>query len=232
MPHHSNLDGEFDVFTIFKDGNIFSQEKDTNFDGKIDYFSRFDPKGLLKEIKENTRYTGQIDRLRFFEKGIPLRMEYDADGDGYLRNNRMERKDGSIYLSYFFPDEGKIKLGMRFNEGEYGMVVENLKGSPFYDNDYPESEGDRLVGPGIRWQGGTTHGDGSYYWKERYEWDLIVEKSLLGIAWEARSYLNDEDRTDYIYERASGDLALVRNCPSDYSWGWSLRGAQPSQIMP
>jgi len=148
------------------------------------------------------------------------------ESDGYLRNNDLERKDASIYLSYYFPDEGKIKLGMRFNEGEYGMVVENLKGSPFYDNDYPESEGDRLVGPGIRWQGGNTHGDGSYYWKKRYEWDLIIEKSLLGIAWEARSYLNDEDRTDHIYERAGGDLALRRECPSDYSWGWSLKGGK------
>jgi outer membrane receptor protein involved in Fe transport len=148
------------------------------------------------------------------------------ESDGYLRNNDMERKDASVYLSYYFPHEGKIKLGMRFNEGEYGMVAENSKTSPYYDNDYPESEGDRLVGPGIRWLGGTTHGDESYYWKERYEWDLVIEKTLLDIAWEVRSYLNDEDRTDYIYERASGDLALQRECPSDYSWGWSLKGGK------
>jgi outer membrane receptor protein involved in Fe transport len=148
------------------------------------------------------------------------------ESDGYLRNNDMERKDASMYLFYYFPHEGKIKLGMRFNEGEYGMIAENSKTSPYYDNNYPESEGDRLVGPGIRWLKGTTHGDDSYYWKERYEWDLVIEKTLLDIAWEVRSYLNDEDRTDYIYERASGDLALQRECPSDYSWGWSLKGGK------
>ena len=149
------------------------------------------------------------------------------ESDGYLRNNDMERKDASVYLFYYFPHEGKIKLGMRFNEGEYGMIAENSKTSPYYDNDYPESEGDRLVGPGIRWlDKTTTHGDDSYYWKERYEWDLVIEKTLLDIAWEARAYLNDEDRTDYIYERASGDLALQRECPSDYSWGWSFKGGK------
>ena len=146
--------------------------------------------------------------------------------DGYLRNNDLDRKDASIYLSYYFPDQGKIKAGMRYNEGEYGMIVENIKGSPYYDDDYEESEGDRLVGPGIRWNGGTTHGDRTYYWKERYEWDVLIEKNLLGIDWEARYYLNDEDRTDYFYERATGDLALIRESPSDYSWGWNFKGGR------
>jgi iron complex outermembrane receptor protein len=148
------------------------------------------------------------------------------ESDGYLRNNDLERKDVSAYLSYYFPEEGKIKIGMRYNEGEYGMTVENKKDSPYYDNDYPESEGSRLVGPGFGWKGGTTHGDGSYYWKERYEWDVLLEKDLLGIDWEARYYLNDEERTDYIYERASGNLAIKRDCPPDYSWGWGLKGGK------
>jgi len=148
------------------------------------------------------------------------------ESDGYLRNNFLERKDASFSLTYYLPGDGKIKAGVRYNEGEYGMIVENDKDSPYYDNDYPESTGDRLVGPGFRWKGDTTHGDESYYWKERYEWDVVVEKSLLGVDWQARYYLNDEDRTDYISERATGYLALERDCPSDYSWGWSLKGGK------
>ncbi|MDL1978433.1 MAG: TonB-dependent receptor, partial [Deltaproteobacteria bacterium] len=46
----------------------------------------------------------------------------------------------------------------------------------------------------------------------------------LALQWEARYYLNDEDRTDYIYEQGSGDLAIKRDCPPDYSWGWGLKG--------
>ncbi len=148
------------------------------------------------------------------------------ESDGYLRNNDLERKDASIYLSYYFPEEGKIKIGMRYNEGEYGMIVENKKDSPYYDDDYPESEEHRLIGPGFKWKTGKELGDSSYYWKERYEWDVVLEKDLLGIDWEARYYLNDEDRTDYIYERTSGDLAIKRDCPADYSWGWGLKGGR------
>lgn len=181
---------------------------------------------LATGAKEYNTYDNQLliskrtDQLGFAVGGGNRR------SDGYLRNNDLDRKDASIYLSYYFPDQGKIKAGVRYNEGEYGMIVENMKGSPYYDNDYPESEGDRLVGPGFGWIGGTTHGNGSYYWKERYEWDVILEKNLLGIDWEARYYLNDEDRTDYFYERATGDLALIRECPSDYSWGWGFKGGK------
>jgi len=148
------------------------------------------------------------------------------ESDGYLRNNDLERKDASVYLSYYFPDEGKIKIGMRYNEGKYGMVVENKKNSPYYDDDYPESEGDMLIGPGFGWQWGRSLGDRSYYWKERYEWDVMLEKSLLGIDWDARYYLRDEDRTDYIYEQSSGNLVIKRDCPPDYSWGWGLKGGK------
>lgn len=47
------------------------------------------------------------------------------ESDGYLRNNDLERTDASFNFSYYFPDEWKIKMGVRYNEGEYGMVVGN-----------------------------------------------------------------------------------------------------------
>ncbi|MBC2696538.1 MAG: TonB-dependent receptor [Desulfobacteraceae bacterium] len=142
--------------------------------------------------------------------------------DGYLRNNYMERKDISAAFSYYLPGEGKIKIGVRYNEGEYGMIIENMKGSANYDSSYPESDGDILIGTGFK----LTLGDGSYYQKERYEWDVVLEKNLFGIDWEARYYLNDEDRTDYVYEETSGALAMKRDAPPDYSWGWSFKGGK------
>lgn len=148
------------------------------------------------------------------------------ESDGYLRNNYMERKDISASLSYYLPGEGKIKIGVRYNEGEYGMIVENMKDSANYNSSYPESEGDTLIGPGFWWQWGRSLGDDSYYQKERYEWDVVLEKNLFGIDWEARYYLNDEDRTDYVYEETSGVLAMKRDAPPDYSWGWSFKGGK------
>ena len=146
------------------------------------------------------------------------------ESDGYLRNNDLERTDASFNFSYYFPDEGKIKLGVRYNEGEYGMIVGNKKESPYYNNDYPESDEDRLVGPGFGWIPGRSLGEKSYYKKERSDWDVAVQKKIFGVDWEGRWYLSDEDRTDYIYEMAGRDLAIKRDCPSDYSWGWSFKG--------
>ncbi len=145
------------------------------------------------------------------------------ESDGYLRNNYMERKDISAAFSYYLPEEGKIKIGVRYNEGEYGMIIENKKDFANYDSSYPESDGGILIGPGFRWQEGTL-GNGSYYHKERYEWDVVLEKNLFGIDWEARYYLNDEDRTDYVYEETSGVLVMERDAPPDYSWGWGFKG--------
>ena len=147
------------------------------------------------------------------------------ESDGYLRNNYMERNDISASLSYYLPEEGKIKISVRYNEGEYGMIVENKKDLANYDSSYPESAGGNLIGPGFGWKFGTL-GNGSYYKKKRYEWDVVLEKNLFGIDWEARYYLNDEDRTDYVYEETSGVLAMKRDAPPDYSWGWSFKGGK------
>jgi len=148
------------------------------------------------------------------------------NSDGYLRNNYLERKDFSSYLYYFLPDDGKIKIGMRYNTGEYGMVVDNDKSSSFYNNDYPESSGTQLIGPNVRWTEDTSYGVKSHYTKERYEWDALFEKNVLGINWEVRAYYNDEERTDKFYERSTRSLALERTKKPDHSWGWGLKAGK------
>ena len=162
--------------------------------------------------------------------------------NGYLRNSEMDRSSIAPTVYYYLPGGGSIRLGLRYEDGEFEMPTSNLPGSPDYDNDYPRSIGDMLVGPGVKpspttaaalkTQGfrGEVFGQDSYYQKQRQAWDLVVEKTLLNIDWQARAYYDDEDRTDYYYARADvgttqqGDLILKKDCPPNTTWGWKLKG--------
>lgn len=93
----SNGDDRFDIHTRFTNDQPAVQEKDTNFDGKMDYFIRFDAAGLPEEIREDTRYTGAIDRIRTFAAGRPLRVECDDDGDGFRESVSLYNASG-LYL--------------------------------------------------------------------------------------------------------------------------------------
>ncbi|MBD3180909.1 TonB-dependent receptor [Candidatus Poribacteria bacterium] len=153
------------------------------------------------------------------------------DTDGFLRNSFTQRADFSPTLYIYLPDSGKLKFSLRYSNGEYGMPIANKADSPYYNSDYPESDGSRLVGPGFGMQKGKSEGDNSYVWKARYEADVAFDKSLMDVRIEARLYGNYEDRIDYFY--AMDDPALLfleRRAPSDTSWGWSLKtGKEISQ---
>ena len=149
------------------------------------------------------------------------------DSDGFLRNNFARRKDASPSLYYYLPGEGKLKVSLRYSDGEYGMPVENKKDNPYYDKNYPESEGSQLIGPGFGMKPGKTYGDNSYVWKARYEMDAAFNQNLMGIGLEAKLYGNYEDRVDYFYAMDKPDLIfLERRCPSDTSWGWALKAGK------
>jgi len=145
------------------------------------------------------------------------------NSDGFLRNSFAQRKDFSPTLYYYFPNDGRFKISMRYSDGEYGMPVENKKESIYYDEDYPESEGSRLTGPGFGMKEGKTYGDSSYFWKTRYEVDATFDKNLKGIGLQSKVYGNYEDRIDYFYAMDSDYIFLERRCPSDTSWGWLLK---------
>ncbi len=149
------------------------------------------------------------------------------DSDGFLRNSFSQRTDVSPSLHFFLPCGGKLKFALRYSDGEYGMPVPNKSDSPYYDPDYPESDGSRLVGPGFAMKQGKTYGDNSYIWKERYEGDFAFNRDFKGIGLEGKLYANYEDRIDYFYAMDNPDLLfLERKAPSDTSWGWKLKAAK------
>ena len=114
--------------------------------------------------------------------------------DGNLRNSSAERANVNSRISWKIGDAGEIYAAFRYTDGEFEMPVANIEGAAGFDDDYPESVGTYLIGPGIKFPGTDAHGDGSYYTKERYEVDLGVKGTILGLDADVTVYLNNEDR--------------------------------------
>jgi antitoxin component YwqK of YwqJK toxin-antitoxin module len=119
----SNYDGRFDVATWYAAGQPARQEKDTNFDDKPDVFVVFDTSGQPQKIREDTRYTGQIDRIRYYRHGVIEKVVTDSDGDGFLETcnsfikgkiatqTQDTNKDNRADITIFFDKKGeKIRV--------------------------------------------------------------------------------------------------------------------------
>jgi antitoxin component YwqK of YwqJK toxin-antitoxin module len=121
----ANNDGRYDVITVFKYGKPHYQEKDSNFDEKKDVFIHFDADGHAESIEEDTRHTGRIDRIRTFHGGLPVKVTYDADGDG-LKETITLFKDGKVCRQTEDRNQdGKPNVTIYFNAKEEKERVES-----------------------------------------------------------------------------------------------------------
>ena len=146
---------------------------------------------------------------------------------GYLRNSQARRTDVSTGLEWRPGDFQTLSANLRYSDGEFHMPVENSASRSGYDSAYPESIGSYLVGPGIRFPTGDSHGDGSRYAKKRYEADLGYSTSLGDAQVDVKVYVNSESRRDRIYSYDTGELVLIRESEPDRSWGWTSGVEQP-----
>ncbi|WP_161626848.1 TonB-dependent receptor [Desulfospira joergensenii] len=142
---------------------------------------------------------------------------------GHLRNSSAEKKDFSGRFSYDLGDTGKLTSSVRYTNGDFNMPVGNEPGQAGFDPSYPSSIGSYLIGPGIKFPTGDTHGDNSFYTKERVELDLGLEMDWSGFSSQAKIYFNNEDREDTIYSYNQEEVVLKREAVPDRSWGWVAR---------
>jgi hypothetical protein len=111
--------------TRFRDGKPFYQEKDTNFDGKNDLFTYFDPEGIAEKIEEDTRHTDRIDRIRTYRKGEPVKVTYDADGDGFMETVTLFEKGKPSFQTQDRDRDGKADLKIFFDKTGRKSKVES-----------------------------------------------------------------------------------------------------------
>lgn len=55
---------------------------DTNHDGKVDRLEVYDEKGVITRVEASTNNDGKMNEKVFFENGVRVRAERDADGNG------------------------------------------------------------------------------------------------------------------------------------------------------
>ena len=91
-----NEDGKPDDITLFKKGIASEQKKDSNFDGRFDTFTIF-VKGLPKTQEKDTNFDGKIDYLaEFDDKGEVLKTREDTNENTKPDRTRHYRA-GSLY---------------------------------------------------------------------------------------------------------------------------------------
>ncbi len=91
-----NEDGKPDDITLFKKGTASEQKKDSNFDGRFDTFTAF-VKGLPKTQEKDTNSDGIIDYFaEFDDKGEVLKISEDTSGNAKIDRTRHYRA-GSLY---------------------------------------------------------------------------------------------------------------------------------------
>ncbi len=145
------------------------------------------------------------NKLSLFHSWKPSHFEYSLSAnyvksDGYLRNGNFEVKNLNFYSGYNFPWDGKIKLNFAYSCVKKGFIVNNRKSknydSPDYDKPlesrYPASDGEIMYG-GM----GVYPEDGSWWKRERFNFDIGYEQALLGGVFDIRFWKNYAERQAY-----------------------------------
>jgi len=101
--------------TRYKAGKPLYQAKDTNLDGKKDFFSHFDARGLLDRTEEDTMSTGRIDRIRTYNDGYLVKVVHDADGDGFKEIVTLFKKGTPYVQTQDSNADGKPDAKIYFN---------------------------------------------------------------------------------------------------------------------
>jgi hypothetical protein len=125
LRYDSNGDGKFDTFSYMDGTRILRIEIDANEDGKIDRWEYYGPdqrlekvgfsraqdgvedawsflnaSGATERIEISTKRNHKVDRIEYYDKGVLVRAEEDADGDG--RIDKWETYDAERLASVAF----------------------------------------------------------------------------------------------------------------------------------
>ncbi|MBW1926948.1 MAG: hypothetical protein JRI35_07135 [Deltaproteobacteria bacterium] len=117
-------DGRYDIITVFRHGRPHYQERDSNLDGEKDVFIHFDADGHAESMEEDTRHTGRIDRISTFHAGLPVRVIYDADGDGFKETVTLFEEGRACRQTEDLNRDGRPDVTIYFNAREEKERVE------------------------------------------------------------------------------------------------------------
>jgi antitoxin component YwqK of YwqJK toxin-antitoxin module len=231
----ANKDGRFDIITQFRDGKPYYQEKDTNFDEKKDVFIHFDADGYAERIEEDTRHIGRIDRIRTYHGGLPVKVVYDADNDGFKEVITLFKDGKACRQTEDRNQDGKPDITIFFNAKEEKQRVEsdtNLNGRidtwEYYKDGRllrveKDEEGNGKISLKIFYKNEQKYrlirdkdGDGRFeitQWFNRPQWSMVMEVDTDGDKKPEGRYCYKESvlRLKEIDEDSDGDPDLIEH---------------------
>ncbi|MEH0021155.1 MAG: hypothetical protein V6Z89_15990 [Desulfobacter sp.] len=206
QPQHqekdSNFDGRFDITTRFSKGLPAYRETDRDFDGTPDFFAEFDAQGLYAVTREDMKNTGNIDRIRYYEHGQPVKIDIDQDTNGVFESRTLLEQGRIIRTRQDKNQDGRMDMDTFFNEKQEKERLESdteYDGKPdlwqFYKNNTletlhrDENRDGRVDVIGFYKNGDVrrvekdTDGDGYFETIQQYDhpdWTLVVSRDADG----------------------------------------------------
>lgn len=97
-----NGDGNVDNTVLYKKGVRHTSELDRDFDGKVDTWTQYDDKGMTLRTAKDTNMDGKADYFKQMVRGRDLIIkEYDRNHDGKIDRRIMSEWDPNKKMSIF-----------------------------------------------------------------------------------------------------------------------------------
>lgn len=120
----NNGDGQLDEKWHFVDDRLTKTEVDRNFDGKMDYISEFNRKGVVTESQADDNFDGVFESTGYYRGGNIRQSRSDTTGDGF-DNYRVEFKNGLADVITFYDPVTQKPIKIQYY-GEFMLITEEL----------------------------------------------------------------------------------------------------------
>src|SRR5215831_2538463 len=124
----TNGDGIFDEVIYYKNDVPERAEADTNYDGKVDLWIRYDVQGNEIAQERDTDFDGKVDRWVTLENGKPKIQRDDKNGDGkpesvtYFENGERTRSEEDTN------GDGRVDRWITYVNGKPSRVEDDKDG--------------------------------------------------------------------------------------------------------
>ncbi len=102
----NNGDGRLDEKWTYVNHLLSKTEIDRNFDGKIDFISKFDRKGLIYSSYADEDFNGTFETEISYENGNPVEQVSDTTGDGF-NDYKISFEYGAVETASFIDPSSK-----------------------------------------------------------------------------------------------------------------------------
>jgi antitoxin component YwqK of YwqJK toxin-antitoxin module len=145
--HDLDRDGKMETFRTYQKGEVVTQKKDQDHDGRFEIVTRFKDNEPFEQLKDSNRdgdkkpiyqekdtnFDGKKDFFCHFDtKGFPEKIEEDTRHTGRIDRIRIYRKGEPVKVEYDADGDGFMEIISFYKEGKMSLQThdENKNGKP------------------------------------------------------------------------------------------------------